>query len=391
VGVPEAKQYPNSTVIGVGITMEGIWQNYIIYDESMEMAFHDEPLNVTAFVDRYAIRRYGLPFTVKKPNNRDDVVSTLQSAWQQLGSTVYNISHWGGVTKNLMVTQPKLNAVHSGFMPTQLLYDPSVIEKVWSMFLEVSTTSIVNVERYRYDLVDITRQALSDRFYAFYTKLNTSYYNGDLLGVRSNGAQMIELMEDLDTLLNTNRYWMLGEWIKMARKHGTEERDADWWEFNARNQVTLWGPNGEISNYASKQWGGLVGGYHQPQWELFIDEVEKAVANNEQFDQSAFVKEYRSKLAQPWQNATNTYPTEPKGDTIKVACALYLKWNTNGDTKCPNSVQLNDEEDETKMCWANTLNGWILYDSRPCQTNDDCVDKCDCDARCSATKPTDVL
>ena len=29
-------------------------------------------------------------------------------------------------------------------------------------------------------------------------------------------------------------------------------------EFNARNQVTLWGPNGEINDYAAKSWGGLV-------------------------------------------------------------------------------------------------------------------------------------
>ena len=349
------------------------------------MAFYEDELDVTHFVDRYAIRRYGLPFTVKR-NNQDRVLSTLQNAWQQLKSTVYNISHWGGVTKNLMVTSPKLNAVHSGFMPTEILYDPAVIQKVWSMFLSVSDSDISKVEKYRYDLVDITRQALSDRFYSFYQKLNDSYFVGDVDGVRDNGVTMMELMTDLDTLLNTNEYWMLGEWIEMARKHGTNEEDQDWWEFNARNQVTLWGPDGEISNYASKQWGGLIAGYHQPQWKLFIDSVEKAVANNQDFDQSAFVKEYMSKLAQPWQNATDKYPTKPQGDTIKVACELYNKWNTNGDAlkQCD---MMKEEEEQKKMCWANTLNGWILYDSRECQTNEDCVDLCDCDARCSATKP----
>lgn len=25
---------------------------------------------------------------------------------------------------------------------------------------------------------------------------------------------------------------------------------------NAKNQVTLWGPNGEIKDYANKQWSG---------------------------------------------------------------------------------------------------------------------------------------
>lgn len=28
------------------------------------------------------------------------------------------------------------------------------------------------------------------------------------------------------------------------------------YEYNARNQITLWGPNGEIIDYANKQWSG---------------------------------------------------------------------------------------------------------------------------------------
>ena len=31
------------------------------------------------------------------------------------------------------------------------------------------------------------------------------------------------------------------------------------YEYNARNQITLWGPNGEIDDYAAKNWAGLIG------------------------------------------------------------------------------------------------------------------------------------
>ena len=79
----------------------------------------------------------------------------------------------------------------------------------------------------------------------------------------------MELMTDLDNLLNTNEYWMVGQWIQMSKEHsGSNQTEQEWWEFNARNQITLWGPNGEISDYASKTWGGLLGTYHQPQWQL---------------------------------------------------------------------------------------------------------------------------
>lgn len=29
------------------------------------------------------------------------------------------------------------------------------------------------------------------------------------------------------------------------------------YEYNARNQITLWGPRGEIVDYANKQWAGM--------------------------------------------------------------------------------------------------------------------------------------
>ena len=108
VGVPEALAFPSSTVVGVGITMEGIWQNYIVYDETLKMAFSAEPLQLHAFVDQYALRRYGLPHTVELAQQAQ-VTQTLQRAWQLLATTVYNVSHWGGVTKNLMCVEPSLN------------------------------------------------------------------------------------------------------------------------------------------------------------------------------------------------------------------------------------------------------------------------------------------
>ncbi len=42
------------------------------------------------------------------------------------------------------------------------------------------------------------------------------------------------------------------------------------YDYDARNLITLWGPDGEINDYASKQWGGLVGGYDEPRWEIFV-------------------------------------------------------------------------------------------------------------------------
>merc|ERR1712207_65028 len=100
----------------------------------------------------------------------------------------------------------------------------------------------------------------------------------------------------------------------------------EWWEFNARNQITLWGPDGLIANY------------HQPQWQLFINELLDALKNNVPYSQTAFLQKNMETIAQPWQHATNIYPVKPVNDTIVVACDLYVKWNTLKDTKTCQSL-----------------------------------------------------
>ena len=49
----------------------------------------------------------------------------------------------------------------------------------------------------------------------------------------------------------------------MARAWGQTAEEKNLMEFNARNLVTLWGPRGEIADYASKQWSGLIADYYR--------------------------------------------------------------------------------------------------------------------------------
>jgi len=68
--------------------------------------------------------------------------------------------------------------------------------------------------------------------------------------------------------------------------------------FNAKNQITLWGPDGNINgnlhrkirfflifmiDYASKHWGGLVNSYYLHRWETFIDMAKTGTFNEAEF------------------------------------------------------------------------------------------------------------
>ncbi|CAL9765460.1 unnamed protein product [Musa acuminata subsp. burmannicoides] len=59
LGPIEARTSENSTMVGVGMSMEGIEQNPVVYDLMSEMAFHHKPEDVKIWVDLYATRRYG--------------------------------------------------------------------------------------------------------------------------------------------------------------------------------------------------------------------------------------------------------------------------------------------------------------------------------------------
>jgi alpha-N-acetylglucosaminidase len=85
------------------------------------------------------------------------------------------------------------------------------------------------------------------------------------------GEKLINFLGDLDTVLLTNRNFRLSTWIKLARSWANgDNNQASFLEYNARNQITLWGPNGEIADYASKQWSGLISSFYIPRWRIFI-------------------------------------------------------------------------------------------------------------------------
>ena len=48
---------PNSTMVGTGITPEGINQNYMIYEFMLEQGYTVRPTNVTTWINQYVQRR----------------------------------------------------------------------------------------------------------------------------------------------------------------------------------------------------------------------------------------------------------------------------------------------------------------------------------------------
>ena len=78
-----------------------------------------------------------------------------------------------------------------------------------------------------------------------------------------------------------------------------------------------------ISDYASKQWSGLVGSYHLPLWKSFFEKMKAAAAAGAKTAPDLSVGLVRQ--AEAWVNSTSpSFPTTTSGeDPVSVSRKLH--------------------------------------------------------------------
>ena len=183
---------------------------------------------------------------------------------------------------------------------------------------------------FRIDFVDITRQFLVNLAPKFYDLATDAFRKRDVGKLKINAYRFLDILKDLDTILATNKKFLLGVWLEEAKSlpSGSKYQAATSaiYEFNARNQITLWGPNGENLDYAIKQWSGIINDYLYPRWELFYLRLEESILSNTTYDQDVYKENFIEYIGKPFTHATNVYPTKPIGDSIAIGKKLYKKW-----------------------------------------------------------------
>jgi alpha-N-acetylglucosaminidase len=167
--------------------------------------------------------------------------------------------------------QPNITGLtnRTGHHGTALFYDTSLLTKAWEYLVNetADNPSLLGIAPFHNDVVDITRQVFANAFINVYDDLLSSWNAGNITGVQSQGLKLIALLTDLDLVLATDETFILGKWIADARRwSNSNDLYANYLEYNARNQVTLWGPSAQINDYGSKQWAGLISSYYIPRY-----------------------------------------------------------------------------------------------------------------------------
>ena len=323
---------------GIGLTMEGIENNPVMFELMTELPWRPDPITKEAWLDQYCFARYG---------THDPVI---RQAWALLADGIYNCpfgNNQQGPHESIFCARPSMNNFQaSSWSKMQNYYDPTTTAEAARLMLSVA-------DRYRghnnfeYDLVDLTRQAIADEARITYQRAIGAYKCFDRKDYHHQSHRFMQLIGLQDSLLSTRTEFTVGRWINQARSLGNNDAERDLYEWNARVQITTWGnrtcaDEGGLRDYAHKEWSGLLRDFYAPRWKAFwqtLDEVIDGKATT--LPTAGPLSEYADgrpvvmldgtparqldyyAMEEPWTVAHNAYPAEGQGDVVSCARHIY--------------------------------------------------------------------
>lgn len=304
----------SSSMIGIGTTPEGIDNNPIVYELLYELPWQDNKVNVENWLEQYIQSRYG-------ESNHE-----LEKAWEILHNTVYNCPRWQqGTTESIICARPAIEVFHvSGWGNAEPYYDPADLKKAWKLMMTQKNIFGAK-ETFRYDLVDLTRQILADLAYGLHKDVITAYKAKDLVLFQSKSDAFLELILDQDSLLSTQKEFLLGRWLEAAKAHGYTSEEKALYEWNARVQITTWGPrvaadDGQLHEYAHKEWAGLLKDFYYPRWKMFFEKLEKELQGGKVNPIDFYSWE------EEWTKKQNKFLPVPEVDLFEILESIEMKY-----------------------------------------------------------------
>lgn len=301
------------TLKGVGMTMEGIENNPVMYELLCELPWREQRFSKDEWLEGYLKARYG----------KSD--SQVSQAWMLLSNTIYNCpaaSTQQGTHESILCARPSWKAYQvSSWSEMSDYYDPTDVIRAAGMMVDAAERFRGN-NNFEYDLVDIVRQAVAEKGRLMYRVLVDAYKAGDRELFKLSSDRFLRLILMQDRLLATCPEFKVGRWLESARNLGSTEEEKDWYEWNARVQITTWGnrvaaDDGGLHDYAHREWNGLLRDFYYLRWKTWLDEQLKSFEGG----QPKAIDFYA--LEEPWTLKHNSYASEAEGNPVDIACEIY--------------------------------------------------------------------
>lgn len=172
------------------------------------------------------------------------------------------------------------------------------------------------------DIVDITRQFVQTSVDLLYAPLIDAVRDKNASSFIRISSLFGERLRQLEDVLATDEHFLLGTWLQQAHRWAENGAERKLIDLNARHQITLWGPNGEIVDYAIKQWSGVVGDYCLARWQLFFEDAADAMARGRVINMKRFQRRVLQRVEKRFTVArSRNVATTATGDVLALAKA----------------------------------------------------------------------
>ncbi|GAA1374670.1 alpha-N-acetylglucosaminidase [Streptomyces beijiangensis] len=303
---------PDSALRGIAYLPEGTGGNPVAYELFTELAWRTGPMDQSAWFAAYAERRYGGadPHAAK--------------AWELLRSGPYSTpaGTWSESQDSLFTARPSLTVSSAAsWSPDSMRYDASTVQRALDELLQVAP-GLRTTDAYRFDVVDVARQALANRSRVLLPQIKAAYDSKDLASFRRLAGEWQSELALLDKLLATDSRFLLGPWLRDARARGTTDGERAAAEFDARSVLTTWGDrsgsdSGGLHDYANREWSGLVSGFYTVRWTRYLASLDTALTTSQ-----APVPIDWFAVENAWNHQRDTYPVNPSGNPVEQAVAV---------------------------------------------------------------------
>lgn len=289
-------------LLGIGLMMEGLDYNPVVYDFISEMMWETEVPELSIWKNNYIKTRYGV------------VNKKITESWKFIWDYFYTKSF--DFEPNPIIQRPKF--IENDIWPSEA----SVLAA--KHLIEVSK-ELGHIDSFQYDIVNLYRQVFGQYAGHLLHEITINFQNKDVREFDENVSRFLELSEELEQLLKTREEFLFGKWIADSKNHATNEKERQLYEWNARAIITTWGGR-LLYGYAIKDWAGLYSSYYIPKWNKFFTSLRSDMLGSEKFDYNSFNSDIII-----WEDKWNDLQEEninsrPVGDPIILAQKLWKKY-----------------------------------------------------------------
>ncbi len=301
-----------TNLTGVGTTLEGL-NNPVVYEMLFDRVWAGTNLDLAQWMRVEARARAG------------GADPEVELAWDILREKILldNVNPIGGHGVIFQARNPALRGEANNMLASGIPYQNEDLIRAWGLLLQAGPAARKS-SAYQRDLVDTTRQALGNLGFMWRDEMAAAYDRKDAVAFKKAADQFMALGRDMDKFLGTRSEFMLGKWIDDAKSWAADKDEQAYYEKDARSIITIWG--GGLTDYAGRQWNGLMRDYYLPRWQILIDATLVELKGGAPVDRPALEKQWRNHDLKFATTANGDYATRPHGNFFALSRALYKKY-----------------------------------------------------------------